>query len=161
MEKNVNLYAALIIRRYLEGLGAKVYMTRETDDEFLTLDERVAFTEAHDADIFLSVHHNSLVETVDPTRYDGTWVYWYNNLSEEMAGVLLSHVTKVSGRDPMGTESGYYVVLRNTQAPSVLLELGFMPNEREYEAICNRDNMMEIAKAVASGVVEYVGSLQS
>lgn len=161
MEKNVNLYAALIIRRYLEGLGAQVYMTRETDDEFLTLDERVAFTEAHDADIFLSVHHNSLVETVDPTRYDGTWVYWYNNLSEEMADVLLRHITEASGRDPMGTESGYYVVLRNTQAPSVLLELGFMPNEREYENICNRDNMMEIAKAVASGVVEYVGSLQS
>lgn len=160
MEKNVNLYAALITRRYLEGLGATVYMTRETDEEFLELHERVTFTEQHDADIFLSFHHNSLVETLDPTRYDGTWVYWYNSISEGIADVMLKQITQASGRDPMGTESGYYVVLRNTIAPSVLLELGFMPNEKEYEEICSRDQMIAIAKSIADGVVEYIGSLQ-
>lgn len=160
MEKNVNLYAAHITAKLLEAMGAEVYMTRETDEDFLELHERVRFTEQHEADLFLSVHHNSTSEAIDPHRVEGTWVFYYNAISAGIAEAYLQAIAAATGRKAQGTENAYYVVCRNTLAPSVLLELGFMPNPEEYAAICKTDTMLDIGRAICEATVDYIGSLQ-
>ncbi len=158
-EKNVNLYAAHIAARLLEAMGAEVFMTRETDEDFLELHERVRFTEQHEADLFLSFHHNSASESIDPHRVQGTWVFYYNAISEDIAETYLQYIAEAAGRRAQGTENAYYVVCRNTLAPSVLLELGFMPNPQEYAEICNSQTMFSVARAVCEATVDYIGSL--
>ncbi|WP_159448975.1 N-acetylmuramoyl-L-alanine amidase [Provencibacterium massiliense] len=159
MEKNANMYIAHIVARYLEGLGANVFLTRESDEDFLELTERVGFTERHDADLFISLHHNSLNENIDPGKAKGSMVFHYNDISEKMAGVFLEHILDASGRDDRGTEEGYYVVCRTTLAPAILCELGFMPNPEEYEQICNEANMLKIGKAISQAAVDYIAAL--
>lgn len=161
MEKNVNLYAAQITARLLEAMGAEVFMTRETDEDFLELHERVRFTEQHEADLFLSFHHNSASETIDPHRVAGTWVFYYNAVSAGIAETYLQAIAEAAGRRAQGTENAYYVVCRNTLAPSVLLELGFMPNPQEYAEICDTDTMLAIAQAICEATAGYIGGLQT
>lgn len=158
-EKNVNLYAAHITAKLMEAMGAEVYMTRETDEDFLELHERVRFTEQHEADLFLSVHHNSASETIDPHRVEGTWVFYYNAISAGIADTYLQYIAEAAGRRAQGAVQDYYVVCRNTLAPSVLLELGFMPNPQEYTEICDPERMFTIAQAICEATADYIGGL--
>lgn len=58
VEKYVNLSLAQKLREELLKLGANVIMTRTTDT-YLTLQERVDVANSVNADLFLSIHHDS------------------------------------------------------------------------------------------------------
>lgn len=61
LEKDITLSVARRLRTLIESrLGAKVFLTRE-DDRTLSLDDRAAFANNHQADVFLSIHANSAV----------------------------------------------------------------------------------------------------
>jgi N-acetylmuramoyl-L-alanine amidase len=58
-EKTANLKIASYLKQYLEDrLGLEVVMTR-TDDTYLSLKERTAIANEHNADLFISVHNNA------------------------------------------------------------------------------------------------------
>lgn len=58
IEKNVNLSLALKLKNELINHGAVVVMSRDSDVT-LSLDQRVNMANAANADLFLSIHHNS------------------------------------------------------------------------------------------------------
>lgn len=61
LEKDITLSVARRLRTLIETrLGAKVFLTRD-DDRTLSLDDRSAFANNHQADVFLSIHANSAV----------------------------------------------------------------------------------------------------
>ena len=61
LEKDVTLSVSRRLRTLIETrLGLKVFLTRE-DDRTLSPDERSAFANNHQADVFLSIHANSAV----------------------------------------------------------------------------------------------------
>ncbi|MGB0578992.1 MAG: N-acetylmuramoyl-L-alanine amidase family protein, partial [Limisphaerales bacterium] len=57
-EKSYSLDWALRLRPLLERKGWRVILTR-TDDRDLTIDQRVAIADKHQADLFVSLHFNS------------------------------------------------------------------------------------------------------
>jgi N-acetylmuramoyl-L-alanine amidase len=57
-EKGVALDTAKRLKSYLQDAGLRVVMTRSTDD-FVTLSQRVAISNAQKNAIFVSVHYNS------------------------------------------------------------------------------------------------------
>lgn len=61
LEKEITLSVARRLRTLIETrLGLKVFLTRE-DDRTMSLDDRSAFANNHQADVFLSIHANSAV----------------------------------------------------------------------------------------------------
>ena len=61
LEKVITLSVARRLRTMIETrLGLKVFLTRE-DDRTMSLDDRSAFANNHQADVFLSIHANSAV----------------------------------------------------------------------------------------------------
>jgi N-acetylmuramoyl-L-alanine amidase len=61
LEKDITLSVAKRLRTLIESrLGLKVYLTRD-DDRTMSLDDRSAFANSHQADVFLSIHANSAV----------------------------------------------------------------------------------------------------
>ena len=61
IEKEITLAVARRLRTMIETrLGLKVFLTRD-DDRTMSLDERSAFANNHQADVFLSIHANSAV----------------------------------------------------------------------------------------------------
>jgi N-acetylmuramoyl-L-alanine amidase len=56
-EKDITLDIALRLRRLMENAPFEVIMTREADDT-LSLEKRVAFANANNADLFVSIHVN-------------------------------------------------------------------------------------------------------
>ncbi|MDO4952768.1 MAG: N-acetylmuramoyl-L-alanine amidase [Synergistaceae bacterium] len=66
-EKDINLKAATELGKVLKSFGASVMYTRSTD-VFLKLQERTAFANKHNADVFVSLHCNSLPKASDSIK---------------------------------------------------------------------------------------------
>jgi N-acetylmuramoyl-L-alanine amidase len=58
-EKDITLDVALRLRRLMENEPVEVLLTRQTD-QFVPLDKRVAFANENKADLFVSIHVNSV-----------------------------------------------------------------------------------------------------
>ncbi|NMO14907.1 N-acetylmuramoyl-L-alanine amidase [Pyxidicoccus fallax] len=74
-EKEVALQIAQRLRSRLEAAGGDVYLTRERDSQ-VSLTERVEMTNDHDADLFISIHANSMPTKRMRARTEGIETYF-------------------------------------------------------------------------------------
>ena len=150
-ESTLNLAHSYAIRDKLTSMGATVYLTRD-NDTFYTLDDRLLGIEQTRADIFLSVHHNSVVESANANTINGVEVYYHNMTSATMANNILQSLSTNTGRRARVSSQSYYRVTLLQQSPALLLELGFMSNPAEYEASTTQAMINRVANSVAEGI---------
>ncbi|HBM81330.1 MAG TPA: hypothetical protein DD426_10955 [Clostridiaceae bacterium] len=155
-EKYVNMEAALKVKARLESLGAKVALTR-TGDYYITNKERGRMADSLNADILLSIHHNSL-ENKD---YFGLSTYYntihYKNPANgyNLAESIYLNATTVKGVYRDGILDRNYEVLRETNTPAALIEIGFMSNPAEELTIHDESFQDVMAQKIADGIVDY------
>ena len=150
-ESTLNLAHSYAVRDKLASMGATVYLTRD-NDVFFTLDQRLKGIEQTSADIFISLHHNSVVESSDANTINGIEVYYHNMTSSALANNMLQSLANNTGRRPRTASQSYYRVTLLQQSPALLLELGFMSNPAEYEASTTQAMINRVATAVAEGI---------
>ena len=154
-EKDINLAVTLATKDILEKFGATVYLTRE-DDIFLTLEERRSLANSIKPDIFIAQHHNSLDYTVDASQAFGVESYYFTPQSKVVAEAMISRITESTRRNNRGVGYGYYYVLRNDIAPSVLNEYGFVINPYEYSNLYTDENIYKVAFSTAMAVLDVI-----
>jgi len=151
LEKDVNLQIALLLEKKLTAAGAKVILTR-TDDRRLTLQNRVDQAVENEADLFVSVHHN----THPNPATNGTIVYYYDKKkSNKLAGVVQSELVKATGYKDMQPRIGDFYVLRENPVPSILAEIGFLTNFEEEMQIRSEKQQEAAAEGLYKGIVRY------
>lgn len=156
-EKDVVLNVSKFLQNELESRGAKVVMTRNSDEK-LSLDDRVKIANENDTMIFLSIHGNALPDTMDPNKHRGVSVYYYNPESKLLgANILYSMVDKLNlHNDKLRQQS--FAVIRNHQALSLLIEIGYLINPYDNELLIDEKFQKRCAKAIADGVEDYLKS---
>jgi peptidoglycan hydrolase-like protein with peptidoglycan-binding domain len=156
LEKDDNLRLGLAVRDALKNQGVDVLMTRDTD-VFIPLSERAAIANQNDADLFVSLHRNSYTEPT-ATSY-GVENYIYLTAPEATTGVaaqnVLDSVVEAGVQGNRGVSRGNYYVLRRTNMPAMLLEMGFILNDEDNRLF--DENLDAYAEAIAKGVMEYFG----
>ena len=80
MEKNLVLKISLELSRFLSAAGVEVVLTRR-DDHFITLKERTNLANQERADLFVSIHAN----TVTVPHASGVETYYLNTTSNRYA----------------------------------------------------------------------------
>jgi N-acetylmuramoyl-L-alanine amidase len=153
-EKDVTLITSKLLRDRLVQMGAKVYLTREGDDDILP-EGRVAAIEKIEPAIALSIHYNALPDDGDAENTKGIGMFWYHPQSHDLAQFLHDYLVKHRKRDSYGVYWGNLAVVRPTVAPAVLLELGFMIHPEEFEWIVDPQQQKLLADALANGIVEW------
>jgi N-acetylmuramoyl-L-alanine amidase len=160
-EKDLTLQIAKQLSELLAEEGVVVIMTRN-DDTRIPLKERAAIANRSGADLFVSVHINS--NKVSNSR-SGTTVYFHNQdpISSLLAECLRREICRVSCLPDLGTSSDTriyttgFAVLRYSNMPAVLLELGFINHARDRGTIVNKEFHIHVAQAVVKGLKVYVG----
>jgi N-acetylmuramoyl-L-alanine amidase len=151
-EKAVNLVMSGLIARELQNKGAIVYLTRQ-EDKTMTIPDRIAYINAVEPAIALSIHHNSLPDGGDAMNIQGFGSFWYHAQAHDLALFIHQKVTRSAGRKPYGVYWDNLALARPAIAPSVLLELGFMSNPVEFEEkVTNPVEQRKLALALADGI---------
>ena len=140
--------AARILRRH----GVVVDETR-TADVSLSLKERSDFENRGTYDYFISFHRNAF----KPETAAGVETYTYLNPSAKSKGlakIIQSALVEVGFVDRGVKEANYYV-LRETKAPAVLIEIGFINNSQDNALFDNKRT--DIVKGIAKAILSQMG----
>jgi len=82
MEKEIVLQVSQQLSEKLRAQGYTVYMTRN-NDTFVELKDRTKFANDKEADLFISVHANSIPKTSDPLKAQGLETYFLSPARSE------------------------------------------------------------------------------
>ncbi len=149
-EKEDALRLTLAVGRLLENTGANVVYTR-TNDIYNSPEQKVRKANAADADYFISIHRNS---SVYPNQYTGieSLVYEKSGPAAEIAENINRNLSTLGFADQGVNERKNLIVLNRTEMPAVLVEAGFINNDRDNQIF--DDRFEEIAQAIADGILD-------
>jgi len=181
-EKNFNLLLAREVRDQLVKAGFNVSLTRNTDT-FVDLPDRPALANKRGADLFISLHFNS-VET-GAQRVSGTQVYCMTPVGAsssnaegrgagssastgnrndskniQLAYQIQKSLKKNLSAEDQGVRRARYAVLRDAQMPAVLVEGGYLSHPAEGKKIADSAYRKLMAKGIVSGVLAYKGLVE-
>ncbi|MDF2872803.1 MAG: N-acetylmuramoyl-L-alanine amidase [Anaerocolumna sp.] len=119
-----------------------------------SLAERVRLANTWPADYFLSIHCNAS----DNPALNGTECYVYENYSQSYylaERILLAIVDRLDTYNNGVRINPSLYVLRRTNMPSVLIELGYITNYNDAQKLENRQ--YDFAYAIYQGLLNYFG----
>ena len=169
-EKSLTLAIQSRVKAKLEAEGYQVVTTR-TSDTYVDLTDRSRAANASESDIFVSIHINASgssaaqgIETYYyqpyaeyPSRINAT--YHANptrlSMSDTLANAIQSSLINATGAQNQGVKRQTFAVLRETTAPAVLLELGFLSNPQEAARLNTSAYQETLANAIVAGVKSY------
>ena len=203
LEKDIVLAVSLQLKRLLVSRQRyDVVMTRATD-VFVPLDQRLAMSEQASADMFISIHADSLEATEVASTVRGATVYTLSekasdeqarrlaekenavdllaglgagnpdevdpvrdilidllrretaNFSADLRSVLVDRLGKSIALSRAPSRSASFKVLRQTQTPSVLIELGYMSNKQDQALMTATAWQRKVAASVADAVDDF------
>ena len=151
-EKDITLDISQRVEAILRSKGIKAVLTR-SDDTFVSLEDRVSFSEAEEPEIFVSIHVNSAVSP-DP---NGIETHWYHDYSKPLAETIHKHsVKEISHANDRGLFKSKFYVINHTTCPAILCEIGFLSNPEERNDLISDSRKQKTAKAIAEGIIEYL-----
>jgi N-acetylmuramoyl-L-alanine amidase len=166
-EKDLALQISRKIQQLAPSYNVNVVMTR-TDDNLPggktvipdALKARTEITEKAKADLFIAIH----VSSTDPDNPDpaksGIEVYIPNkendrtNQSKQVGAVLVQELNTVYKTDPVLKQRSQNIwVLEQTSCPALLIECGFITNEKDLAFFTNSSNQEAVAKKILEGII--------
>lgn len=153
-EKDFTLAIGLKVEALLkQEPGIELVMTR-TDDATLSLAERAQIANDANADIFVSIHGNSIDPPLNPT---GTETHYTRKESLALAQVMHRHLVAATGLKDREVRQSNYHVTRETKMPAVLLEVGYLSNKNDESLMWTEEFQQRVASGIVAGIKEYLG----
>ncbi|CEO32984.1 N-acetylmuramoyl-L-alanine amidase family protein [Paraclostridium sordellii] len=151
LEKDIVLDIANRVDEYLKNQNIENINTRTTD-VFVTLNDRTNEANKLGVNSFVSIHCNSS----DNPNAQGLETYCYKFKYRDLADVVHSELIKAGlYTKDRGVKEGNLHVVRESNMPACLVELGFITNEEDYNLIMNNED--GFAKAIAKGICKFNG----
>lgn len=171
-EPDINLKNALAAKKYLEGMGYEVRITRTSNEENPSMSKRLSYchpgndrTKEPDARAFISLHSNASGGSAQGTSYvvakppyDQAWITpTYaddSNALGKLCNDYISQMTslKINGNGEIAWEPEL-VLLCKSPVPCGYLEIGFFDNSSDLAILESESN--KIGEAIAKGVDEF------
>ena len=150
-EKDIVLSISQQVSQLLSQKGIQVILTRD-NDSFVTLQGRADMANKADADLFVSIHANS----IEPHRTDinGLEVYYFNDPS--LSNTIYQAVTQSVDIRQRGVKQARFYVLRNSRMPSTLVEVGYVTGAEDSIKLSTPTYQTQMANAIANGILAYI-----
>lgn len=173
-EKNLNLSTARYLHDILVASGDyEVVMTRNSDVT-LALGDRPEIANNLDADIFISIHYNAMGgANAGAARGIETFVQNFGYITDrnqfntsdprireslQLADAVHPLLISRTGLNNRGIRGQNLNVLRNTNMPAILVELGFIDNPTERNFVNTQSYRSNASHAMKDGIDRYFGN---
>ena len=172
-EKELNMQVYQKLRKELEGLGYTVLSSRDSDVFVDFVTERSKMVNNTDSDIFISIHFNASGSPVSNRSGIQTYSYeeaagypskinpyWHNHPdriseSNRLAADIHSSLLAETGAKDAGLLQSSFAVLRETDKPAVLLELGYIDNFNENQQVRSDAYQNRLVAGIVKGIQKY------
>lgn len=159
-EDGINLAVAKLLKIQFRKEGYSVIMTRSDgnalgDTKDADMAKRRSIIDESNADIVISVHMNKYG---DPAVH-GPQVFYFSESAEgeALAKLIQEQMNKaLSPPRPRMHKSENYFILRSGSCPCVIVECGFLSNEREERLLQTESYQLQCAKAIFEGAKAYI-----
>ena len=168
VEKDINLNISLTLAKFLKQSGFRVIMTRESDvstedtespqiasKKKNDLKNRLKLMSDYPEAVFVSVHLNKFTTS----SAFGSQVFYSKGeqsqaLADKIQKAIVSLIQPENTRvNKQATSSTY--LLYNATVPAVLVECGFLSNEKELQMLKQSDYQKKMAFSIYCGILEY------
>ncbi len=155
-EADLNVAISKYLKEYLRSYGFEVVLTREY--EGLSKAERKSKIASQNPDIVISIHLNIFSDK----SVHGAETYYYagNDEGKRLAECIQLSLKNELGGDNKRTVKGVtnLFVLKASEAPSVLVECGYLSNETEEIKILTPEYQKKVAFSIYCGIMAYLAS---
>tara|TARA_R110002096_G_scaffold376724_7_gene570500 strand:- start:15839 stop:16591 length:753 start_codon:yes stop_codon:yes gene_type:complete len=149
-EKHLNFDVSRRLQIQLKRKGYRTVMTRDRD-EFIPLLTRASISNKYRDNIFVSIHFNSAWRTTAV----GIETFYYGYAGYQLASKVHSSIIRKLKPEDRGVKRQQFSVLRNTKAPAILVEGGFISNAKERQRCLQPWYRQALAESIASGISSY------
>jgi N-acetylmuramoyl-L-alanine amidase len=143
---------ALRVGELLEQQGIDIAFTR-TEDVEVDLPPRVSLANRLQANLFVSIHANAI--SMSRPEVNGIETYYFSS-GKDLAFYVHESLIDATGSNDRGVRTARFYVLRNTDMPAILIELGFVTGDEDARNLSDPDYREILAQAIARGILEYV-----
>ncbi|MEH7390043.1 SH3 domain-containing protein [Bacillus sp. JJ1503] len=150
LEKLLTLQTAQSLYEKLKSTGANVILTRN-NDTYIPLSSRVYTSHYHNADAFISIHYDSMLDR----SVHGMTTYYYHSYQKNLAANVHSSITSKTNLKDRGYRSGDYYVLRENKRNAILLELGYLSNPTEEILVSSSQFQDTVTTGIYQGLARY------
>ena len=154
-ERDINFIVATVLAEKLESAGAKVILTRNSNKQYVSLDQRAAISNKNHADAFISIHQNMFPQ--DPA-ISGTITYFYDaKTSQQLADLIESNAVSLlhSHVEQLKVNQRELHVLDHNTRPAILIEGCFLSNPVELLNSITPQFREELAGGIFHGLLQY------
>ena len=151
-EARINLAVARLLVEQMPAPEYEVILTRESD-AFVGLSHRVEVSNTSKARLFVSLHCNA----ASSPEANGFEVLYHG---KSAAGLKLAKSVHMSTKSLFPKDRGLkprddLAVLRLTDCPAILVEMGFVSNPSDARLLVSPQFHLCLAKAIARGILAY------
>lgn len=159
-EKDINLQISKKLAKKLKLGGYKIILTRD-NDEYVDNLSRVELANKKRARVFISIHGNAME---DNNSINGVQVLYYPNRestigdlnNNELAQIVMDSLIDGTGAKDRGIiEREDLIVLNQTKMPAILIEYGFLSNEKEEKLLLSDDYQNSVVDSIVNGLERY------
>jgi N-acetylmuramoyl-L-alanine amidase len=168
LEKNINLKVAKEIKKSLSSESYRIILTREHDTNLVlkkgkqsyqrsSLINRINIGRQVNADYFISIHCNYS----NQKNKCGVQTFYKksNEESKALANYIQNQLMEVLSTNRIA-EEGNYFILSNSNLPTVLVELGFLSNERDFSILTSDTGQSRMAAAIREAIINRILSIR-
>lgn len=162
-EKDIALAVSLKVVDHLRRHEFEVKLSRSTDVG-KSLQARTNEANAWGADAFVSIHCNAAASPTAEGFEVWHTIHASRSKGDELARAIVSWLDQLTPLTNRGARSkagssgqDYYHVIRETKMPAVIVECGFVSNQKDAAYLKSPEGKAAIAEAIARGIVEWAG----
>ena len=162
-EKDINLEICRKIETILEDEGAIVYLTRYGDYDLATnnaierkksdLNNRAKIINASGADLYISIHLNS----ISSSTWSGAQVFYddVNKNNYNLALLMQEQLKNDLKTTREVKEISTMLMNRKITIPGILIEAGFLSNPNDRYLLQKSDYQYKIVESIKKGIIKY------
>lgn len=166
-ENELNLQFAQTLKQICQEYGWKVVLTRSdlsglysplaSNKKRSEMEKRKEIIEKSKADLVVSIHMNSFADK----SVCGANVFY---AKESVQGQMLANAVQGIFFETMQVRNskakvGDYYILNCADKPSILIECGFLSNDKEELLLQDKDYQQQMCYAIFCGILKYFESL--
>lgn len=152
-ERDINLIVANQVKTLLNQAGYEVFMTRTTNDDTFSNNDRYTFCNTKNATIMVSIHHNFF----NDSTIDYSTALYFKTVDQPLAQDILDATATKLNTTNDGISQFEDGVLSKSTMPAALSEAFFITNSSEYRSIVasSSSRLTDEAQGIVNGIIAY------